>query len=53
VDAVIKVDPSAFSQVVVDTESDLDEEDIKVLRMTQALALATAKNDQKKGGSTL
>jgi hypothetical protein len=52
VDVVIKVDPSAFSQVVVDTESDLDEEDIKVLRTTQALVLATAKHNQKKGGNT-
>jgi hypothetical protein len=52
VDVVIEVDPSTFSQVVVDTESDLDKKDIKVLRMTQALALATAKRDQKKGGST-
>jgi hypothetical protein len=50
-DTVIEVDPSTFSQVIIDTESNLDEEDIEILHATQALALATAKHDQKKGGS--
>ncbi|KAG1871380.1 hypothetical protein DFJ58DRAFT_837329 [Suillus subalutaceus] len=53
VDAIMEVNLSAFVHTITDTDSEVDEDDLEVLRATQALALATAKRDQKKGnGST-
>ncbi|KAG1869358.1 hypothetical protein DFJ58DRAFT_837665 [Suillus subalutaceus] len=49
VDAVIEVDSSAFVHTITDADSEVDDEDLEVQRATQALALATAKRDQKKG----
>jgi hypothetical protein len=48
VEAVVEVEPSAFVHMIADSEPEMDEEDLDVLRATQALALATARRDQKK-----
>ncbi|KAG1761645.1 hypothetical protein EDD22DRAFT_953827 [Suillus occidentalis] len=47
-EAVVEVEPSAFVHTIADSEPEMDEEDLDVLRATQALALATARCDQKK-----
>ncbi|KAG1828587.1 hypothetical protein DFJ58DRAFT_849020 [Suillus subalutaceus] len=46
---LIEVDSSAFVHTITDADSEVDDEDLEVLRATQALALATTKCDQKKG----
>jgi hypothetical protein len=51
VDVVLDIDPSAFIHTVAESESDIDEEDVDVLRAAQALALATARRDTKRGSA--
>jgi hypothetical protein len=47
VDCVLEIDPSAFVHTVVDSESDLDEDECTLENAKQALAFAKAKVDQK------
>ncbi|KAG1851482.1 hypothetical protein DFJ58DRAFT_728936 [Suillus subalutaceus] len=52
VDAIMELNSSAFVHTITDAESEVDEDNLEVLRATQALALATAKRDQKKGNGS-
>jgi len=51
VGAIVEVDSSAFVHTIADASSEVDEDELEVERAVQALALATAKRDQKKAGS--
>jgi hypothetical protein len=48
---IVEVDSSAFVHTIADVNSEVDEDELEVERVVQALVLATAKRDQKKAGS--
>ncbi|KAG1719428.1 hypothetical protein EDB19DRAFT_1972012 [Suillus lakei] len=49
IENVVGIDSSAYMHMVVDSESQLDEDDCEIWHMAQALTYATVKRAQKKG----